>query len=342
MSGRGARIVPLAATAALVAACLAGEPAATTDPSPVVVSVTAPTVTPAAPTIPDDEPWVVYQTGAPDGLGVALIRRDGTGAHLLDFEVPGSFKHPDWSPDGRRIVAVREDDNSIWTIGVDGRDPQRLPIASCADVCDYPAYSPDGSRLAFSVIESKPGVNGPAAGAIHVVDLDGSNERVLARAARPEVMDNPRWSPDGGRLVIEIDRFDTDGYETGCSIATIDVVTGAMERLTDPLLFGSFPDWGSAGIIFSEQVRAYQEDIDPVAGSWDLWVVDPDGGAPDALTAVEERVHLSSPSWTPDDRSITASLQAPGRLVGVVVDPATGTWTELADGMGFPRLRPTP
>jgi Tol biopolymer transport system component len=83
--------------------------------------------------------------------------------------------------------------------GVEGRDPQRLPIASCTDVCDYPAYSPDGTQLAFSVIETKPDVD-PAAGSIRVVDLDGSNERVLARTSRPEVLDNPRWSPDGKRL----------------------------------------------------------------------------------------------------------------------------------------------
>lgn len=323
--------------------CAGGGPVVTPDPSTAVVPSSPSAVpVPDPSVIPDDEPWIVYQTGAPAGLGVALIRPDGSGAHLLDFGASGSFKHPDWSPDGRRIVAVREDDDSIWTIAIDGSDPRRLPIASCTEVCDYPAYSPDGTRLAFSVIETKPEMIGPAAGSIRVIDLDGSNERVLARAARPEVLDNPRWSPDGRRLVLEIDRFDTEGYETGCSIATIDIATGEMERLTDPLLFGSFPDWGSVGVIFSEQVRAYQKDIDPVAGSWDLWIVDPDGGTPDAITSVEERVHLSAPSWTPDGRSIIASLQAPGRLVGVLVDPTTGMWTEIADGMGFPRLRPTP
>lgn len=330
----------LGTVATVLSACGAGPIVATPSPS-ATAAIPAPTPTAAAPAIRDDEPWIVYQTGTPAGLGVALVRPDGTGNHLLDFGVPGSFKHPDWSPDGMTIVAVREDDNTIWTIGVDGSEPRQLPIASCSEVCDYPAFSRDGSQLAFSVIERKPDVVGPAAGSIRVVDIDGSNERVLARASRPEVLDNPRWSPDGQRLVIEIDRFDVDGYEVGCSIAVIDVATGAVERLTDPLLFGSFPDWGSQGIVFSEAVRAYQAGIDPIAGSWNLWIIDADGGTPAAITDVEERSHLLHPSWSPDGRTILASLQEPGRHAGVLVDPATGTWTEMADGVGFPRLRPT-
>lgn len=345
MTSRGgtgrARLAGVLGTVAMsLSACGGGVIVAPAGPSAPVASA-IPTATASASAIPDDEPWIVYQTGTPVGLGVALVRPDGTGNHLLDFGVPGSFKHPDWSPDGTTIVAVREDDNTIWTIGVDGSDPRQLPISSCAEVCDYPAFSRDGSQLAFSVIETKPDVVGPSAGSIRVVDLDGSDERVLARASRPEVLDNPRWSPDGRRLVIEIDRFDAEGYEIGCSIAVIDVATGAMERLTDPLLFGSFPDWGPQGIVFSEAVRAYQAGIDPVAGSWNLWLIDAQGGTPAAITDVAERSHLLHPSWSPDGRTILASLQEPGRHPGVLVDPATGTWREIAEGMGFPRLRPT-
>lgn len=292
----------------------------------------------------DGETWIVFDAPAPSGIGVFLIRPDGTGRHQLDFEAPGSFKHPDWSPDGRTITAVREDDNTIWMIGADGSNPRKLQIASCVDTCDYPAFSPDGNRIAFSVIGSNPAIAGPASGSIHVAYVDGSNERELVKTERPEIVDSPRWSPDGHHLVVQIDEFNpTVEWETGCSVAIIDVATGKLQRLTEKDRFGSGPDWHRPGIMFGEAVRVFRKDADPLAGSFDLWVVDPAGGEPRALTRVGEGVHLLQSSWTPDGTSIIATLEAPGKRTGVFVDPASGTWTEIAGGpMGHPRVRPGP
>jgi Tol biopolymer transport system component len=73
--------------------------------------------------------------------------------------------------------------SGIYSIGIDGRD-LRLVVRNAR----MPAYSPDGSRLAY--------VN--SANDIVVADADGTNARSLADTDTPE--DWPAWSP-GGRLI---------------------------------------------------------------------------------------------------------------------------------------------
>lgn len=291
------------------------------------------------------EPWIVYQTDAPSGLAIHLVRPDGTGDHELSFGEPGSFKHPDWSRDGRTIVAVREPDNTLWLIGADGSDPRRLEIAACTQVCDYPAFAPHGDELAFSVIEPEDGRDGPIAGRIEVLDLATLKTRRLARTTFPDVLDRPRWSPDGRSLVICIDRFDHRYSETGSSIAILPIAGGDPDRLTDPDDYAYQPDWSPDGeLVYSVETLGYRLDADPLAGAWDLHLVRPDGSAPRTVTHVDDGVHLWLPSWTPDGSRIIATRDAPGSRTAVFVDPTTGAITEISPDlrMTHARLRPTP
>lgn len=77
---------------------------------------------------------------------------------------------------------------NVWTIGADG-SRARLLIRNAYS----PAWSPDGSRLAF--VSSRSGDE-----EIYVARADGSGVTRLTRSAGPDL--SPAWSSDGRRLAF--------------------------------------------------------------------------------------------------------------------------------------------
>ena len=60
------------------------------------------------------------------------------------------LKRDDWSPDGQDIAFVEEQHETMWIAHLDGSPSEQLP--TCVH-CDYPAFSPDGTKSAFSRAE---------------------------------------------------------------------------------------------------------------------------------------------------------------------------------------------
>ena len=141
---------------------------------------------------------------SPDGSRIAfsnghiyVMDADGTGLTQLT-SVGGVDQWPTWSPDGSTIAFSNSgfsplDDNAqsrtmtIWTVPASGGIPRYAFTQRC-DGCDMPAYSPDGTRIAF--------VNG--AGGISLMDTNGRNGLGVSPPGAGFV---PRWSPDGSSLV---------------------------------------------------------------------------------------------------------------------------------------------
>ena len=136
--------------------------------------------------------------GGRDLYEISLVRLDlGTHTRLRE----GNF--PVWSPDGTRIAFVAGRGSGagrgglaqsvVYTMAADGSDVQRVwaPRAPLSGSADFPPrWSPDGTRLAFSVSEDD-------GYAIYTVNADGTGSRRLTDAAS-----NPSWSPDGARLAF--------------------------------------------------------------------------------------------------------------------------------------------
>jgi Tol biopolymer transport system component len=261
-------------------------------------------------------PRILFQSLKPGGGDTLYtMRQDGSDVRRLRLGVDGSAISPDWSPDGRRVVFVvpnLDGVQSIWVADADGANARELiPCRAGCLSLDYPAWSPDGNSVAFTHYDADPPPTAgpPAADSIRTLDLRTRRQRVIARSSFPQLLDLPRWSPDGTQLVVQIDRFDPDGNETGSRIAIVNVRSGRVRALTPFSRFAFHPDWSSRGnlIVFS----TYDFFVDPPAGrTSNIFTIHSDGSHERNLTRLATgNVRVAQPTFTPDGKSITFTYE---------------------------------
>jgi dipeptidyl aminopeptidase/acylaminoacyl peptidase len=130
---------------------------------------------------------------------------------------------------GARIAYRRSERQQfqIWVMNVDGSDRRRL--TSGGDGEFGPQWSPDGRRLAYMVWDDSgctpTSGSGCAVPDVWTVDADGSGQRKILDSAF-----QPRWSPDGSKLLFQ-------RYEANSDLATLGVY---LARATGPARDSSF------------------------------------------------------------------------------------------------------
>lgn len=152
-----------------------------------------------------------------------------------------------WDPTGHQlaVAAIRKGKPVIAVYNVDNGDRVREIELAGIDEVFHPAWSPDGSQLAFS------GLAGGYSN-LWVLELASGAVRKLTDDAFADLQ--PAWSPDGRRLVFATDRFSTslDTLQFGeYELAIMDVATGRSTRLTT--FEGArhiSPQWGRDGSIY--------------------------------------------------------------------------------------------
>jgi Tol biopolymer transport system component len=144
---------------------------------------------------------------SPDGTGIAfassstgntdiyVINKDGTGLTRLTTSAFDEA-NPAWSPDGIRIAFVRGIPNTDFKIYVmkaaresQTNIPQRLTSISGTLFEAEPAWSPDGTRIAFVLNRNK----------LYSIRADGSDQ---IRLTTTSLGSDPAWSPDGTRIAF--------------------------------------------------------------------------------------------------------------------------------------------
>lgn len=279
-------------------------PSPTMQSHPRCTSVQGPT----APGAQVPTPGSTDKDGKPIGLGRGYLE--------------GS--HPSYSPDGREVAFVRYlDSNRIWISSVDGKSLRQLttdrdPDPGSQTIDGSPAWSPDGSRIAFE-----------SSGHIWLISPDGSNLTQLT--TDPAGNKSPAWSPDGSKIAFISNRggsediwiMDADGTNP------MRVTTGSVGSFSNPafspdgsqIVFSSplgpnvanlmiintdgtglcqvtagkfedrHPHWSTRGIVFSRLE----------SGHLGLWLIQPDGSGPEALRGTDGGTR---PVWSPDASKI--------------------------------------
>jgi hypothetical protein len=319
-SGLAGPLVPALIVVAL-AGCGGRTPAApaASAPLPTATQVALPTTPPptSSPT-PAGSParvvgtlggdgWIAWQAG--NGLTVA--RLDGSErANVMPVGGRGAG-HPDWSPDGSRLVYVSDQPDGtadIWTMNRDGTGDRLL--VDCVSPCVFaedPAWSPDGTRIAYWTNgDDQPQV-------IRVADAETGETLITVPA--PDLVGpiTPRWSPDGRHLAVHAEVYEQSGISFNLVDGRIGLIdlqedAPAIEMITPEGMQAMYPDWSPDGT----RILFLAGNLDPFFGSslpTDLYTIRSDGSDLVRLTqrAVGEP-KLGGPTWTRAEPPILVTL----------------------------------
>ena len=175
-----------------------------------------------------------------------------------------------------------------------------------------PAWSPDGSRIAFVNAQYR----------LVVADADGMRRRVLTTRERPAAA--PAWSPDGSRIVVKL--F-TQRRAAG-DIVVMNADGSNVVRLTRTFHDDAQPSWSPDGsrIAFTSNVAPGSRVSD-----YEIYVIRPDGRGRRPITRNE--FDDVAPAWSPDGSLI--AFQS-GRKEGQF-NPEL--WTMRSDGADQRRVQ---
>src|SRR5215211_5572812 len=179
--------------------------------------------------------------------------------------------------DAERRLAYRDSrqginrDDEIWVMDADGSHAANLTRTSANEW--PPSWSPDGSRLAFSLLSA-----GPVQ--IGVIDRDGDGEPTLTPIT--ENSELPAWSPDGSQIAF------CRGFEGHRAIWIMRADATDAHRLASAGSDDVGPTWSPDGhfIAFSRRgqltiMRSDGTDSWPVGvrGGLPAWTAGPSGYA---------------------------------------------------------------
>jgi Tol biopolymer transport system component len=239
-------------------------------------------------------------------LNIYTMNADGSGLTNLSTSRPQTWRWalPTWSPDGTKIAFYCAPDESaspdICLMNADGSNQTNLtrympiPDENQVDIQaadeSHPAWSPDGTKIAFQrswydYDSEKPKWD------IFVMNADGSHAlrlTTLGHAGQPE------WSPDGTKIAFQRSWYDSGTHKSNIFVMNAD--GSNQTRLTDGMGTEHRPAWSPDGtkIAFVGEGNSY-------SGAGDIFVMNADGSHEVRLTTLGR---ADQPKWSPDGTKI--------------------------------------
>jgi dipeptidyl aminopeptidase/acylaminoacyl peptidase len=259
-------------------------------------------------------------------LTLEVVRLDGSSASPIAY-APSDIRGSTISPDGRTLAFISWSTGfpvnagfcggcghgpRLFTRSIGARASRMFEVPGPGPGVDMPAWSPDGSRIAFVRF------GGKGRGRVGIVDADGKHVRMLT--APSGKIGSPAWSPDGSSIAYA-DRGD---------IWMVPAPGGGSIRLTMGPAVDDQPAFSQDGRI------AFTRD-----GS--IWVMAADASHAHPIPSIPPG--SVAPRWSPHGDRITflvpdatrsADLNDP-RSGAVTTVPAFAVWiVDLATGTRMP------
>ncbi|OIJ89784.1 PD40 domain-containing protein [Streptomyces colonosanans] len=168
-----------------------------------------------------DDTCIPQTEGCTYARNLVVANADGSGQHMLvrgvqpeTGEAP-SVGHPDWSPDGKRIVY--DSPHGLEWVNSDGTGHEVLANDGARGT-----FSPDGKSIAFVRDTQYETADGGYEYGSDVWVMNPSTRQMRQISTVRNVWGTaPDWSPDGRRIV----------YVTEYGLSIVDVATGAATEL---------------------------------------------------------------------------------------------------------------
>ena len=181
-----------------------------------------------------------------------------------------------------------------------------ITVANSPEPLISPAWSPDGSRLAYVSFEEKKPV-------VYVQNIFDGRRRAVARFKGSNSA--PAWSPDGRRLAVVLSKDDVS------QIYLIDTEGGEPRRLMQSASLDTEPTFSPDGrwLYFTSDR----------GGSAQIYRMPLDGGAAQRVTF--EGGYNVSPVLSPDGKILAFVHRRDGRYLVAAMDLASGQTQVLTD-----------
>lgn len=278
-----------------------------------------------------DDAWIAYQSSRSGSEGVWLVHPDGTEDHEIALDVPGDHLHPDWSPDGTRLVITSRTDRDVLYV-VDLVSDAGEVLFECTGEClgdDEAVWSPEGTRIAF-VRAMEPFVEDIPTCALFSGDVETGEVEQLGEArscANRETF--PHWSRDGSRIAYYRGTYEGDQM-TSSALYVFDVASRQETKLTRDDLFAGDSDWSSDDewIVFATfPLNDFQ-----CCEVSNLYRIHPEGSGLQQLTTFEtDELRATQPRYTPDGASIVFTAVTPSDRVPWVIPAGGGEPVAVAE-----------
>jgi TolB protein len=226
-------------------------------------------------------------------IGLFVMAADGTGEKSINA---GKLPQYDacWSSDGTRLAFTHvpqsgtQGNLDVYIAKADGSEP-RLFAGDRGKLSheEYPAWSPDGKRIAFSsTFEGNQ--------ELYVAEIEGADRRRLTND--PALDAHPAWSPDSKQIAFATNRW--GDFE----IAVMDIEGGNLTRLTESRGLDDYP-------VFSPDGKriAFMSNRD---GNFEIYVMD--AGGANQRNVTQHPALDNFPAWTPRGALAFVSNRAGG------------------------------